>query len=36
VLVTTDKIGYDAGKILTIIGFTIDAKKKRIELSCIG
>lgn len=36
VLVTTDKIGYDDGKILTIIGFTIDAKKKTIVLECIG
>jgi hypothetical protein len=36
VLVTTDKIGYDAGKILTIIGFTIDAKKKLIVLETIG
>jgi hypothetical protein len=36
VLVTTDKIGYDAGKILTIIGFTIDAKKKTIMLETIG
>jgi hypothetical protein len=36
VLVTTDKIGYDAGKILTIIGFTIDAKKKTIMLECLG
>lgn len=36
VLVTTDKIGYDNGKILTIIGFTIDAKKKTIILETIG
>jgi hypothetical protein len=36
ILVTTSKLGYDDGKILTIIGFEIDAKRKRITLETIG
>jgi hypothetical protein len=36
ILVTTSKLGYGGGKILTIIGFEIDAKRKRITLETIG
>lgn len=36
VLVTSNKLGYDYGKLLTIIGFQIDAKKKEIVLECVG
>ena len=36
VTVTTTKLGYNDGKLLTVIGFEIDAKKKTIKLECIG
>jgi len=36
VIVFSDKLSYDYGKILTIIGFQIDAKRKEIVLECIG
>lgn len=36
VTVTTTKLGYNDGKLLTIIGFQIDAKAKKITLECIG
>lgn len=36
VTVFSDKLGYNYGKILTIIGFQIDAKRKEIILECIG
>ena len=36
VIVFSDKLSYDYGKILTIIGFQIDAKRKQIVLECIG
>ena len=36
VTVFSDKLSYDYGKLLTIIGFQIDAKRKQIILECIG
>ena len=36
IIVFSDKLSYDYGKILTIIGFQIDAKRKEIILECIG
>ena len=36
VLVTTQKLSYDDGKILTIIGFEINAESHEITLECIG
>lgn len=36
VTVTTKKLGYDDGKILTIISIEIDAKRKRLTLGAIG
>jgi hypothetical protein len=36
VMVFSDKLSYDYGKLLTIIGFQIDAKRKEIVLECIG
>jgi hypothetical protein len=36
IIVFSDKLSYDYGKILTIIGFQIDAKRKEIVLECIG
>lgn len=36
VIVFSDKLSYDYGKILTVIGFQIDAKRKEIILECIG
>jgi hypothetical protein len=36
VTVFSNKLSYDYGKLLTIIGFQIDAKRKEIILECIG
>jgi hypothetical protein len=36
VMVFSNKLSYDYGKLLTIIGFQIDAKRKEIILECIG
>jgi hypothetical protein len=36
VTIYTPKLAYSAGKLLTIIGYQMDAKKKSITLECIG
>lgn len=34
--VFTERLGYENGKLLTIVGYEVDAKRKRIVLECIG
>jgi hypothetical protein len=36
ILVFSNRLGYQEGKLLTLTGFEIDAKRKRITLECIG